>query len=140
MSALLDRLNKLNAKKQEAGEKPTVPSPEPVVYPISSDVQEQPTTDTGNIQLLLFNLAASIQEGTVEPIASQLNVIQAELHKCPYLVDSLEPQDIGSLVKAKRMEMQQDILFNSKPAKRAAGKKAPTLKDVQTASVEDFGI
>lgn len=133
MSALLDRLNKLNQKKQESV--PAIPS-----VPSVPTLQEQPTTDTGNIQLLLSNLAAAIQEGIVEPIASQLNVIQAELHKAPYLVNSLEPRDIGSLVKAKRMEMQQDILFNSKPAKRASKKKAPTLKDIQTASVEDFGI
>jgi hypothetical protein len=72
-------------------------------------------------------------------VQGHMQVLQHELQSTEYLVDMLQPEDIGLLVKAQRVMMEEDILLNSAPKGKAKAKGKKAIIDPKV-TANDFAI
>jgi len=107
---------------------PLTPTTEPAPKP---DYVEQ--VDVSPVQTQLTLLQDALQQTPMGDVKGHMLVLQNELRSTEYLVDMLQPTDIGLLVKAQRAIMQEDILLNSATKKKAKAKPRGKINNNLTA-------
>jgi len=132
--------------------KPTfTPPPELTINATTDDVtipQEGeastviPPNNMSVIQQQLTMIAAALEATPMGDVAGHMNVLQAELQGTEYLVDMLEPEDLGLMVLAQRKLMETDILAKTKPKSRSKKVAIPkvTMEELDAVSAGDFAV
>ena len=78
----------------------------------------------------LADLHEALKEETgQEKIENHMKILQASLRKVPHIVDTLEPEDIGTLVAAVRRKMQEDLLTKTQKKTRSKASRRTFSKD-----------
>ena len=118
-----------------------------VVIPQEGDdnqITVLPANDMVVIQTQLIMVREALEETPIGDVAGHMNVLQAELQGTEYLVDMLEPEDLGLMVLAQRKLMETDILAKKKPKSRAKPKKVvvpkATAEEMLAVSAGDFAV
>lgn len=97
--------------------------------------------DFEKVEASIGKLEQALADDDLPQIGTQLMIVQKELQATPYLVDMLKPEDIGVLIGAERKRMDEDILADTAPKKKATRKKkavAINLKDLESNLADDF--
>jgi len=108
----------------------TTPTPTP---------KAEEAVDTTTLQDQLDHLLSALQSTPMGDVQGHMQVLQHELQSTEYLVDMLQPEDIGLLVKAQRVMMEEDILLNSAPKGKVKAKGKKAIVDPKV-TANDFAI
>jgi len=106
---------------------------------LSTTQKAEEAVDTTTLQDQLDHLLSALQSTPMGDVQGHMQVLQHELQSTEYLVDMLQPEDIGLLVKAQRVMMEEDILLNSAPKGKVKAKGKKAIIDPKV-TANDFAI
>ena len=97
--------------------------------------------DYEKVTVGLGKIEQALADSDMGEVSTHLLTLQRQLQGTPHLVDMLLPADIGTLVKAERARMTNDILADTgkkRTTRKPAAKRIPKL-NIKNLDDQDLG-